>query len=107
MLREIIHMMEFEKKDDKEIFNILKEHKNRELFSIKKVINSKLGELSLEDIESYRDVLLSRLDEEIDQINFDDKFVKNTYEENEYKKFLTNYKNKLNQLFEQFLTVEV
>ncbi|MNG13322.1 hypothetical protein D3C84_969950 [compost metagenome] len=84
-----------------------KEHKLRELTSIKTIIHTNLHKFDLATIEGYRDHLLQQLDEEINEMDFYNKHTTNTYEEQDYREFLVGYKDKIIILFNEFTCVEM
>lgn len=85
----------------------MKEHKIRELKNIKTVVNNNLHKFDLISIEQYKEYLLQQLDEEIRDMDLYNRFAFNTYAEQEYREFVNTYKEMLEELFCEFLSVEL
>lgn len=107
MLSDVVDYLELDHMSEDELYNMQREHKLRTLTSLRKVITDNLHRLEIHEIEEYKEYLLQQVDEEINDIDFYSTCTTYTYAEQNYKEFLSEYKSKIADLFNEFLCVEV
>ncbi|MBD1379136.1 hypothetical protein [Metabacillus arenae] len=102
-LWEVATLLDLENQSEEVLFDTMKEHKNIELQNMKKVLHNNLHNLSNEDIEYYLHTAMGRIDEEINELEFDGRMIENSYHENKYIIYLNEYKDRVKGMFDEFI----